>query len=111
MVQNEVVITFPEGGAPRSEDAGKQLDLVARLFRDAHPVVMFSAGPADSQGGEYNNLLLSARRAQAVKEGLVARGIPADRLLLQAFGVPEPANASDPGAPSNRRVVITWRPV
>ena len=69
---------------------------------------MFVAGYSDTLGDDYYNLLLSARRAQAVKEGLVARGIPADRLLLQAYGTSEPASNGDQGA-DNRRVVVTWR--
>jgi outer membrane protein OmpA-like peptidoglycan-associated protein len=44
-----------------------------------------------------------------VKKALVARGIPADRLLLQAFGASSPADASNPNAAENRRVVVTWR--
>ena len=39
----------------------------------------------------------------------VAAAVPADRLLLQAFGTSEPADASDPADPTNRRVVVTWR--
>ena len=60
-------------------------------------------------GSEFNNLLLSARRAEAVKQGLLARGIPADRVKVQALGASDPVNASDPTSPENRRVVIQWR--
>lgn len=109
VANDKIEITFPDGGARLTPDAAKQLDVAARLFRDANPVLMFSSGYADNQGDEYSNLLLSARRAQAVKKALVARGIPADRLLLQAFGTSDPANASDPNAAANRRVVVTWR--
>jgi flagellar motor protein MotB len=44
-----------------------------------------------------------------VKQGLIARGIPPDRLLIQAFGESDPAEAKDPLAADNRRVVIQWR--
>ena len=109
VADNKIVINFPSGGAALTPDANKQLDLAARLYRDASPVAMFTAGYADRGGGEFENVLLSARRAQAVKGGLVARGIPADRLLIQAFGSSELANPADPRAPENRRVVVTWR--
>ena len=69
---------------------------------------MFVAGYSDSLGDDYHNLILSARRAQTVKEGLVARGIPADRLLLQAYGTSEPVSNNDKAA-DNRRVVVSWR--
>ncbi len=109
VADNKVEVTFPTGGATLTPDADRQLDLASRLFRDANPVVMFTTGYADGSGDEYANLLLSARRAEAVKRGLVARGIPADRLLIQALGQSEFANARDPLSPENRRVVITWR--
>ncbi len=109
VVNNQVDITFPAGGATLTPEANKQLDLAARLYRDAHPVLMFTTGYTDRSGDEYRNVLLSARRAQAVKLGLVARGIPADRLLIQALGESELANTSMPDSPQNRRVVITWR--
>ena len=109
VVNDKIQIAFPDGGATITPAAAKQLDLAARLFRDANPVLMFTSGYADNTGDEYTNLLLSARRAQAVKEGLVARGIPADRLLLQAFGTSDPADPADPSAAANRRVVVTWR--
>ena len=109
VADNKIVINFPSGGAALTPGANKQLDLAARLYRDASPVAMFTAGYADRGGDEFENVLLSARRAQAVKGGLVARGIPADRLLIQAFGSSELANTADPRSPENRRVVVTWR--
>ena len=109
VVNNKVQINFPRGGATLTPEADKQLDLAARLFRDANPVLMFTTGYTDGIGDEYANILLSARRAKAVKNGLVARGIPADRLLIQALGKSELADSNEPASPANRRVVITWR--
>ena len=109
VADNKVAIAFPAGGATiRPEDAA-QLDLAARLFRDASPTVMFVSGHSDTRGDEYNNVVLSAQRAQAVKQALVARGIPANKLLLQALGTSEPIDNADPASPENRAVVITWR--
>ncbi len=48
-------------------------------------------------------------RAWTVKQALVARGIPPDRVMIQALGASDPANAADPRAPENRRVLIKWR--
>jgi outer membrane protein OmpA-like peptidoglycan-associated protein len=106
---DKVVISFPDGSSTLTPAANAQLDLAARLFRDASPVVMFTSGHSDPSGDEYTNLLLSARRAAVVKQGLVARGIPANKLLLQALGQSEPVDKSDPLSSENRRVVITWR--
>ena len=109
VARNKVQVTFPSGGTTLTPEANRQLDIAARLFRDANPVLMFTTGYSDRSGDEYYNLLLSAKRAEAVKRGLVARGIPADRLLIQALGESEQADANDPVNPENRRVVITWR--
>ncbi len=104
-----LVIDFPLGSAALSADADAKLDQAGRLYREASPQLMTVAGHTDSSGGDYANLLLSARRADTVKKGLVARGIPADRLQLQAFGASQPAIVPDPNSPENRGAVITWR--
>ena len=109
VAENHITVTFPRGGTVLTPAANHQLDLAARLFRDANPVVMFTTGYSDPVGDEYHNLLLSAQRAESVKRALVARGIPAQRLLVQALGESELANREDPGAAENRRVVVTWR--
>lgn len=109
VANNKVQIVFPSGGTRLTPEAQAQLDLAARLFRDVNPVEMFSIGYSDTVGTEYNNLLLSARRAEAVKQGLTARGIPADRVKVQALGASDPVNSGDPAAAENRRVVIQWR--
>lgn len=109
VTQNEVQITFPNGGYQLSPDANQQLDLAARLFRDVNPVEMFAMGYTDPRGTELANIQLSALRALAVKRGLIARGIPAERIQIQAFGASDLANNSDKFAVENRRVLIKWR--
>ncbi len=109
VAQNQIDVVFPPGSAQLTPEADRQLDVAARLFRDVGPVAMFASGYSDPQGDEYSNLILSARRAQVTKLALVARGIPADRLLLRAYGESDLADAQNPSDPRNRRVVITWR--
>ena len=109
VAENKGVVSFSEGGAMIRPEDTRQLDLAARLFRDASPTVMFVSGHSDTLGDEYGNVLLSAQRAQVVKQALVARGIPASKLLLQALGTSEPIDNADPASPENRSVVITWR--
>jgi outer membrane protein OmpA-like peptidoglycan-associated protein len=106
---SDVQVTFDTGSSALSAEANQKLDGAARLYREGHPVVMFIAGHADSTGSEYPNLLLSAERARAVKQALVERGIPADRLELEALGTSLPANPNEVTPENNRRVVITWR--
>lgn len=106
---NQLVVTFSTGSSALTPLANSQLDLAAQLYRDAHPHVMFAAGYSDATGDEFNNLLLSAQRGRTVKQALVARGVPASRLLIRAFGTSDPADPTDPTSPENRRVVVTWR--
>jgi outer membrane protein OmpA-like peptidoglycan-associated protein len=100
-----LTITFDPAQAGLSPAANAQLDGAARLYRDARPEVMIVAGHTDATGSEFGNLLLSARRAEAVKQGLVDRGVPADRLEVVAIGEAQPT----PGVVPSRSAVVTWR--
>ncbi len=106
---NRLVIAFASGSHALSPVARAQLDLAAGLYRDAHPHVMFAAGHSDATGGEFGNLMLSARRGMVVKQALMARDVPADRLLVRALGASELADPGDPAGAGNRRAVVTWR--
>lgn len=101
----KLVIDFPPDSSELSGDATAKLDQAGRLYRDANPVQMLVAGHSDPSGSEVGNLLLSARRAAVVKQALVDRGIPAERLQIVAYGqTPLP-----PGSTPERDAVITWR--
>lgn len=109
--QDSLKVYFDSGSARVGDDQKTTLDQAARLFRDGNPIVMIVAGGADTVGAPNSNLNLSVARAQAVVNGLVARGIPADRLQLLGRGTSELAVETEPGVDSreNRRVEITWR--
>jgi outer membrane protein OmpA-like peptidoglycan-associated protein len=65
-------------------------------------------GHTDSQGTASYNQELSQRRAQSVRDYLVARGIASDRVTAQGFGLTRPIadNESAEGRANNRRVEI-----
>jgi outer membrane protein OmpA-like peptidoglycan-associated protein len=69
-------------------------------------------GHTDSQGGAGYNQDLSQRRAQTVRDYLVTRGISADRVTSQGFGLTRPIadNATAEGRANNRRVEIVVQP-
>lgn len=87
------------------------LDKASRAFNEGKPIVMIISGTADRTGQPEDNLNLSQRRAAAVLEGLINRGIPADRFQVLAKGETDLAVPTDRGVaePKNRRVDITWR--
>jgi len=108
---NEVQVFFDTGSSALSDAANRTLDQAARLYREGDPIGTFViTGYADgSGGGEYANLMLSGQRALAAKEALIARGIPATRLEMQALGTLPPGDPKASQAENNRRVVINWR--
>jgi outer membrane protein OmpA-like peptidoglycan-associated protein len=65
-------------------------------------------GYTDSQGTAAYNQDLSQRRAQAVRDYLVTRGLAADRITAMGFGLNSPVadNATPEGRANNRRVEI-----
>lgn len=69
-------------------------------------------GHTDSQGQAVYNQDLSQRRAQAVRDYLVTRGIASDRIVAQGFGPTRTVadNNSAEGRANNRRVEIIVQP-
>lgn len=86
--------------------ARRQLDALAqgiRLLPPDRSVVI--EGHTDALGGDDYNERLSQRRAQAVRQYLVAQhGISASRLQAVGRGEHAPLPGHEPGAPENRRV-------
>jgi outer membrane protein len=68
-------------------------------------------GYTDSVGKAEYNQKLSERRAIAVKDYLVAHGIPADMLTAQGFGEENPIASNDTaaGRAENRRVTVQFK--
>ncbi len=93
--------------------AQRKLDDVAEtLKKDNSTSKMVVEGHADSQGAASYNQDLSQRRAASVRAYLVSRGVDADRVTAQGFGVTRPIadNASAEGRANNRRVEIVIQP-
>ena len=63
-------------------------------------------GHTDAQGSDSFNLKLSERRAQAVKDYLIARGIAPERLVAKGYGESQAvdSNETPEGREINRRV-------
>lgn len=109
--QDFLVVYFDEGSATVRPADLPVLDQASRTYREGQPIVMILSGSTDSVGSPITNLVLSQRRADAVLQALVARGIPAARFQILAKGETEPAVPGQAGQPEprDRRVEIAWR--
>jgi outer membrane protein OmpA-like peptidoglycan-associated protein len=88
------------------------LDQVARVILE-HPEILSVSidGHTDSQGSADYNRDLSQRRAAAVREYLIQKGVAPERLEAHGFGEDRPieSNATNAGRAANRRVEFLTR--
>lgn len=80
------MVFFAFDSASIDEPSQRVLDNVAASFRNAGIRSLQISGYSDRAGSAEYNLALSRRRAAAVKAALVARGVPARLLKLEALG-------------------------
>jgi OOP family OmpA-OmpF porin len=84
------------------------LNQAAALLDKHERVVVEVAGHTDSVGTEAYNQALSMRRADAVRDYLVSKGVKASRLTAKGYGESQPvaSNDTDAGRAENRRVEL-----
>ncbi|NHA13546.1 OmpA family protein [Thioalkalivibrio sp. XN279] len=104
----EMRLTFEFGSAALSAADKAMLDEIIPTLRDLTFIRGTISGHTDSVGPEAFNQQLSERRAQAVKDYLVANGVPAQEFGVIGFGetMPVASNDTDEGRALNRRVVL-----
>ena len=87
--------------------SGPMLDEVAATLV-GHPEILRVEvqGHTDDMGIAQYNLDLSERRARAVKEALILRGVATERLVARGYGSTQPLglNADEAARSANRRV-------
>jgi len=91
-------------------DAQRTVTDIAALLQQVDGLIRID-GHTDYTGTEDYNLTLSMRRANSVREALIAGGINESRLSVRAYGESRPAalNTTTEGRAQNRRVEITLR--
>jgi outer membrane protein OmpA-like peptidoglycan-associated protein len=89
----------------------KELDEVVAIMKEYDFVKFVIAGHTDNLGNVMKNMDLSARRAGAVMNYFVAKGISPSRLTSNGYGDTRPiaTNATAEGRQQNRRVDITLK--
>lgn len=101
-----------EQGITLAPTADRTLDSVAQFLRKHPDRSVTIEGFTDSDGPQSANERLSERRAQAVKFGLVQRGIEPSRIDARGYGssFPVASNETEGGRQLNRRVEIVLSP-
>jgi outer membrane protein OmpA-like peptidoglycan-associated protein len=109
-LKNEVL--FDSGGATLKPGAQRALDNLAHFLRKYGDRDIAIEGFTDSTGPKDANQRLSERRAAAVKEALVMRGIESRRIDARGYGpaFPIASNDTETGRQLNRRVEIVIDP-
>jgi len=106
-------ITFRTGSADLNAQFFKVLDGVASVARKYDKTIIEIAGHTDNVGGAEFNKQLSQRRANAVAQYLMSRGVAESRIMTAAGGEDHPiaSNATEQGRAANRRVEVTLAPL
>ena len=98
-------ITFAYNSAELNDVAQQELDRVITLLIDYPNARLEVAAHTDSQGADANNFKLSQKRAQAVFDYLVTKGVNKNRLITKGYGSSKPiaSNDTEEGRAKNRR--------
>ena len=101
-------ILFDTGKASIKSESNEVLAAMIAIFKE-YPNADFSIdGHTDSVGSKATNQLLSERRANSVKDYLIANGISDKRLTANGYGeeFPIATNKTRNGRKNNRRVEV-----
>lgn len=101
-------VLFETGSAKLTTSSYTALNRLADFMERKRTLAVEVAGHTDNVGGDADNLSLSQRRAEAVRNYLISRGVSATRLSARGYGATEPVadNTTDEGRRQNRRTEI-----
>lgn len=101
-------VLFATGKSDLRSGAMANFDRLAETLKKQPDRHITIEGHTDSVGSESLNLALSQRRADAVKDYLVGRGIPTDNISTTGKGESSPlaSNDNSSGRQKNRRVEV-----
>ena len=106
-------VTFRTGSADLNAQFFKVLDGVAQVAKKYDKTIIEIAGHTDNVGGTDFNRQLSQRRASAVAQYLMSKGVTEPRIMTAAGGEEHPiaSNSTEQGRAANRRVEVTLAPL
>lgn len=103
-------ITFDTGKSIVKDNFKQTLDSIVDVVKKYDKTTLQITGFTDSTGGYDMNMALSRDRANAVKNYLVFKGVPANRIVTEGKGPANPIgdNNTASGREQNRRVEISF---
>jgi outer membrane protein OmpA-like peptidoglycan-associated protein len=104
-------VTFGTGSARLQTAAYVELDSIAKVLAANPNLRVEIGGHTDEAGTPADNMHLSNLRAEAVRNYLVARGVPFQQMVARGYGasMPRTPDTTPRGRAANRRVEI--RPI
>lgn len=101
-------VTFELNSAQLTAESFRVLDEVAAQLMKYPRLRIELQGHTDSTGPDDYNLALSQKRAEAVRDYLISRGVAASQLTARGLGEAQPIddNRTREGRARNRRVVM-----
>lgn len=106
VTMNENIVNFAFDSSELTSVGKTNLDKLAEVLTNNPDTNINIYGHTDSKGADSYNLALSERRAAAVKNYLISKGIASARLIPMGMGEKEPvaSNETEAGRAQNRRV-------
>lgn len=101
-------VTFAFGESTLEPDSIPVLARIAETLLHHPSLRLEVAGYTDSNGDRSANMAISRFRAEAVRDYLLSRGVPAERLTARGYGPDNPIADNDTaeGRARNRRVAL-----
>ncbi|MBL6447452.1 OmpA family protein [Fulvivirga sp. 29W222] len=101
-------LIFALGKADISEESHQELDELVAMLNGNENITIQLEGHTDFRGNEKQNMKLSEKRVEAVKDYLVSKGIDKKRIGTKAFGGSHPLSREDDAEArrNNRRVEV-----
>jgi len=101
-------VFFDFGKATLRKESFKALNNLVEVLNLKSTMLIEISGHTDNIGKPDDNLLLSQKRADAVKDYLIKKGIKSERLVAKGYGDTQPIddNESEQGRQNNRRTEV-----
>ena len=101
-------IYFETNSDVLKEESKKELDALAEILKLNNQIKIDVQGHTDNVGAADYNMELSQKRANAVRQYLIEKGLDPSRIIAKGYGQTKPVatNDTDEGKAQNRRVEL-----